>query len=129
VKKIGYHIIHFSILLTIVISYSFGTTTISSIKFKHLSVKDGLSRSWVKCIHQDSHGFLWFGTEDGLNKYDGYNFSVYRHNSTYKNSLNHNNITTIYEDSKGTLWIGTHVGLYIYNRDTVEFIPINAILS
>jgi signal transduction histidine kinase/ligand-binding sensor domain-containing protein/DNA-binding response OmpR family regulator len=127
VKKIGYHIIHFSILLTIVISYSFGTTTISSIKFKHLSVKDGLSRSWVKCIHQDSHGFLWFGTEDGLNKYDGYNFSVYRHNSTYKNSLNHNNITTIYEDSKGTLWIGTHVGLNKYNRETDEFIPINAI--
>ncbi|MBN1116197.1 MAG: response regulator [Bacteroidales bacterium] len=100
---------------------------IQSIEFKHLSVQDGLSRSWVKCIYQDKYGFLWFGTSDGLNKYDGYTFKIYRHSSSQKNSLNHNNINTIYEDSKGKLWVGTQVGLNSYNRDTDEFIPTTAI--
>lgn len=100
---------------------------IQSIKFKNLSVQDGLSRSWVKCIYQDKYGFLWFGTSDGLNKYDGYTFKIYKHNLSSKNSLNHNNITAIYEDNKGTLWVGTQVGLNIYNRVTDEFIPTTAI--
>lgn len=100
---------------------------INAAKFKHLSVQDGLSRSWVKCIHQDKYGFLWFGTENGLNKYDGYTFKVYKHNSAYKNSLSHNNINVIYEDNKGNLWIGTHVGLNLYDRDKDEFIPVDAI--
>jgi signal transduction histidine kinase/ligand-binding sensor domain-containing protein/DNA-binding response OmpR family regulator len=98
-----------------------------SIKFKHLSVQDGLSRSWVKCIHQDKFGFLWLGTSDGLNKYDAYTFKIYKHSSAKKNSLNNNDINVIYEDNKGNLWVGTHVGLNIYDRENDEFIPINAI--
>jgi len=126
-RKFYYHIIPVFILLNILNADLFGTSNISSIKFKNLSVKDGLSRNWVKCIYQDSYGFLWFGTEDGLNKYDGYTFKIYKHNSSYKNSLNHNNINLIYEDCEGTLWVGTHLGLNKYIRDKDEFIPIDAI--
>ena len=94
-----------------------------NITFQHLSVQDGLSRSYVKSIYQDSDGFLWFGTEDGLNKYDGYSFKVYKHNSRLENSLNNNNINIIYEDRQKNLWVGTRDGLNIYNRNKDEFIP------
>src|SRR5687767_9794141 len=57
------------------------------IKFDHLQTDDGLSQSNVLCIFQDSRGFMWFGTEDGLNKYDGYNFTVYKNDPAKKNSL------------------------------------------
>src|SRR5512136_3114997 len=53
---------------------------LNNIKFKHLSVEAGLSHSTVNCILQDSKGFMWFGTDDGLSKYDGYNFTIYKHN-------------------------------------------------
>jgi signal transduction histidine kinase/ligand-binding sensor domain-containing protein/DNA-binding response OmpR family regulator len=96
-------------------------------KFKHLSVQDGLSRSWVKCIYQDSYGYLWIGTSDGLNRYDGYTFRIYKHHPKNPNSINSNNINVVYEDSKGRLWVGTQVGLNIYNRDYDEFIPLDII--
>lgn len=83
--------------------------------------------NWVKCIYQDSFGFLWFGTEDGLNKYDGYSFTVYKHNSDLKNSLNNNNITLIYEDKNNNLWIGTQEGLNQYDRYNDEIVPVNTI--
>ena len=98
----------FSLLLIIIHLILLGQEVFpqfQSIKFKHLSVQDGLSRSWVKCIYQDKLGFLWFGTSDGLNKYDGYTFKVYKHNSSQKNSLGHNDINVIYEDIKGNLLI------------------------
>ncbi len=110
-----------------VISFHFGYAQINDIKFKHLSVQDGLSRSWVKCIHQDSYGFMWFGTGDGLNRYDGYTFKVYKNHANNPNSINNNNINIIYEDKQGRLWIGTQEGLNIYNRDDNTFIPLDVI--
>ena len=59
---------------------------------------------------------MWFGTEDGLNKYDGYRFTVYRSNPNDKNSISGNSITVLYEDKAGNLWIGTKEGLNRYNR-------------
>ena len=56
------------------------------IQFNHLKVEDGLSQSWIKSIYQDKQGFMWFGTNDGLNKYDGYSFTIYKHNLKNKYS-------------------------------------------
>jgi signal transduction histidine kinase/ligand-binding sensor domain-containing protein/DNA-binding NarL/FixJ family response regulator len=80
------------------------------IRFTHLSLEDGLSQTSVMSILQDSHGFMWFGTHDGLNRYDGYNFVVYRDDPTDHDSLGGNIIHKIIEDPSGILWIGTQSG-------------------
>ena len=92
------------------------------IEFKHLKVADGLSQSWVKSICQDQQGFMWFGTHDGLNKYDGYNFTVYKHSLKNKNSISDNSIESLHEDKNGNLWIGTENGLNLYDRNNDRFI-------
>jgi ligand-binding sensor domain-containing protein len=74
-----------------------------NIRFEHLSVEHGLSQVTVSCILQDSQGFMWFGTQDGLNKCDGYNFKVYRHNPENRDSLSDNFVLSIFEDSGGNL--------------------------
>lgn len=78
--------------------------------FEQISIEHGLSQSIVYCILQDQKGFLWFGTEDGLNKFDGYNFTILRHDPHQANSLSYNEIRAMYEDSSGALWIGTFFG-------------------
>lgn len=88
------------------------------VSFSHLSQKDGLSQRVVYCIWQDRAGFMWFGTEDGLNKYDGYEFKVYRQEAGNPHSLSNNYITGFAEDGDGTLWIGTWNGLNAFNPDT-----------
>jgi signal transduction histidine kinase/ligand-binding sensor domain-containing protein len=80
------------------------------IGFRRLSVDEGLSQSTVNCITQDRDGFLWFGTQDGLNKYDGYTFQIYRKVPGDTNSLSDNYITALLADRKGNLWIGTYSG-------------------
>jgi signal transduction histidine kinase/ligand-binding sensor domain-containing protein/CheY-like chemotaxis protein len=80
------------------------------IKFDRISVEQGLSQSSINCILQDRQGFLWFGTQDGLNKYDGYGFAVYKHDPLDSSSLSDNYIRSIFEDRAGTLWIGTFSG-------------------
>jgi signal transduction histidine kinase/ligand-binding sensor domain-containing protein/DNA-binding response OmpR family regulator len=92
------------------------------IKFKHLKVQDGLSQSWVKTICQDQQGFMWFGTYDGLNKYDGYSITSYYQKSGNNHSLHNNSINTIYNDSKGNLWIGTDWGFCLYDHSNNQFI-------
>ena len=77
------------------------------ITFEHINEDDGLSNNYVTCILQDSKGYMWFGTQDGLNKYDGYNFTIYKHDPRDPFSLRQNRITTLYEDKSGTLWVGT----------------------
>lgn len=94
----------------------------TELQFDNLSLKEGLSQSIVECIFQDSKGFMWFGTEEGLNKYDGYDFTVYRHEPRDSNSLSHSNILVIFEDSGGFMWIGTfHGGLTRFDADTGTF--------
>jgi len=92
------------------------------IEFKHLKVQDGLSQSWVKSMCQDRYGFMWFGTNEGLNKYDGYTFTVYKNTPEDKNSISNNAIESIYEDKSGNLWIGTENGLNLYDRKNDRFI-------
>ena len=92
-----------------------------NINFKHLSIQDGLSQSTINCIFQDSRGFMWFGTQDGLNKYDGYNFTVYKKNPVDTNSISHNWIWNIFEDIHENLWIATWNGLTKFNPATNQF--------
>jgi serine phosphatase RsbU (regulator of sigma subunit)/ligand-binding sensor domain-containing protein len=75
--------------------------------FSHLTVKEGLSQGSVNCILQDSKGFMWFGTQDGLNRFDGYEFRVFRHDPADSTTIGDNFIRSITEDSSGTLWIRT----------------------
>jgi signal transduction histidine kinase/ligand-binding sensor domain-containing protein/DNA-binding response OmpR family regulator len=81
-----------------------------NIKFEHISVEQGLSHTTVKSIFQDRKGFMWFGTEDGLNKFDGYKFTVYRYDPDDSTTLGFNEILGIYEDKSGDLWIATTGG-------------------
>ncbi len=82
-----------------------------SIKFNHLTVEDGLSNNDVNTVVQDRTGFIWFGTDDGLNRYDGYNFKVFRHNPDDSNSISDNSIWSLTEDKEGNIWIGTKAGV------------------
>lgn len=80
------------------------------VKFEYLSVEHGLSQSSVLCILQDSKGFMWFGTEDGLNKYDGYGFETFKPEPGNPDTINSSVIWCLHEDRQGTLWIGTNGG-------------------
>src|SRR5258705_8074222 len=87
------------------------------IKFEHLGTEQGLSQSNVLCILQDSQGFMWFGTRDGLNKYDGYKFTVYKNMAADKNSISNNFIQAIKEGKSSCIWIATWGGgLNRYDR-------------
>ncbi len=92
--------------------------------FKHYQVENGLSNNTVYACVQDKQGFLWFGTKDGLNRFDGYTFKTFRHDNGNKKSIGNNFIQTLYLDKKGILWIGTAAGIYNYNAQDESFIPI-----
>src|SRR4051794_1899781 len=70
----------------------------NTVRFDHLSSEHGLSHATVNCMVQDRQGFMWFGTKDGLNRYDGYNFLLFEHDPTAKNSLSDNTIQALCED-------------------------------
>ena len=82
----------------------------SPMRFEHLSLEDGLSQNSVLAMLQDHRGFLWFGTQDGLNRYDGYTFTVFKNDPDDPNSLSLNSILALHEDDDGALWIGTWGG-------------------
>lgn len=90
------------------------------IKFDRITINDGLSLSSVYSIFQDHKGFLWFGTEDGLNKYDGANFHIYNNYPGNPNSLSHKWIEYIAEDHNGTIWTGSRHGVTALNPATDE---------
>ena len=90
---------------------------IKNLKFKHYSLEDGLSQSSVLSIVQDKNGFIWFGTRDGLNKYDGYTFKTYSHLYNDSTSISNNYIKTLFVDPQGHLWVGTQDGLNKFLED------------
>lgn len=91
------------------------------IKFQQISVSQGLSQSTVFDIAQDRNSYLWIGTSDGLNRFDGYEFSLYSHDQDDPSSISSNKISTIFTDSRGTLWIGSSQGISRYNNGTDSF--------
>jgi PAS domain S-box-containing protein len=98
------------------------STPIENRQMSNLSVAQGLSQSSVNCLLQDSLGFLWIGTQDGLNRYDGNGFLVYHHDPLDPSSLSDNFINTLLEDREGIIWIGTQNGwLNSFDRKTGHF--------
>ncbi|TYA74667.1 hybrid sensor histidine kinase/response regulator transcription factor [Seonamhaeicola marinus] len=100
------------------------TSFTTSLNFKNIGTKDGLSQRSVVTIAQDNQGFLWFGTRYGLNKFNGSEFQVYNYNSNNEKSLSHNRITALKVDTKGQLWIGTESGLNLYNPNEDNFVRL-----
>src|ERR1700728_680838 len=92
-----------------------------SIKFEHIGTREGLSQINVNCIIQDSRGFMWIGSRNGLNRYDGYKFIIYRYDPLNKNTLSNNMITDVAEGPDGNIWIATQSGLNMYERNTGRF--------
>lgn len=92
-----------------------------SLKFEHIGIKEGLSQININCIIQDSRGFMWIGSRNGLNRYDGYKFLIYRYDANNNNSVSNNLITDLAEDHDGNIWIGTQNGLNEYSRSTGTF--------
>jgi ligand-binding sensor domain-containing protein len=94
----------------------------SDLTFRRLTIDEGLSQNTINCIHQDRLGFLWLGTQDGLNRYDGYAFKAYHHEPGNINSLGNSYIWAIHEDREGILWIGSFGGgLTRFDPSTEEF--------
>lgn len=97
----------------LMVSFSFAQN--ETYKFNHITGADGLSQNSVVAIHQDKLGQIWIGTRDGLNKYDGEEFKVFRHQKENENSISNNGVLCIEEDKDGFIWVGTSFGLNRYN--------------
>ena len=97
--------------------------------FKHYQVENGLSNNTVFCIIQDSSGFMWMGTKDGLNRFDGYNYKVFRNEAEDMFSIGDNFIRSLYLDNHNNLYIGTRKGVYLYNRVLENFSLVYETLS
>ncbi len=85
------------------------------------SLEYGLSNPRITCIHKDSKGFMWFGTVEGLNKFDGTRFTLYENDINDSSSLVNNNVNTIFEDKRHNIWIGSTTGVCFYNRERDNF--------
>ena len=96
--------------------------------FEAYTINEGLSQGFISAILQDKQGFMWFGTNDGLNRYDGYSFSVLRHDPTNRNSLGGDDISCLFEDSQQRLWIGLRgkgIDIFDPQRNTFQHIRQN----
>ena len=91
------------VAVVLVLVLSSGGLAQKKLLFDHLTVKQGLSQSSVMCVFQDRRGFMWFGTQDGLNRYDGYDFKIFKHDPANPNSLKENFVVLIAEDRQGKL--------------------------
>ncbi|WP_230981270.1 hybrid sensor histidine kinase/response regulator transcription factor [Echinicola salinicaeni] len=108
-------------------SAHFGIAQTHERYFEHINMEDGLSGSTVFSVIQDQQGFMWFGTKNGLNRYDGHNFKVFNAESKQSHGLGNNFIYGMFEDSRGTLWVGTGNGVYTYDSDTEKFTYFNKV--
>ena len=110
-----------SFLFLFLFNISFLFSQKEELQFEHLSMRDGLSMNPVMDIVQDSKGFLWFGTQDGLNKYDGYSFKVFKTSDTDTSTISDNFITALCLDNNKRVWVGTLNGLNLYNPSLGTF--------
>jgi signal transduction histidine kinase/ligand-binding sensor domain-containing protein/DNA-binding response OmpR family regulator len=105
----------YKIALLVLLFISGNVFSQNKYRLKNISTTDGLSQSSVIAIHQDKFGQMWFGTRDGLNKYDGSKFTIFRNDAANKHSISNNDILSIEEDNTGKIWVGTYNGLNCYD--------------
>ena len=118
-KKINIILILVCIFSCLKISTSYANIR-ESFNFKNITIEDGLSQSTVETIYQDSKGYIWIGTNDGLDRYNGYEFKHYKHDKYDKNSIANNYIVDIIEDKNGYIWVSTTNGLSRIDTDKDE---------
>jgi ligand-binding sensor domain-containing protein/serine phosphatase RsbU (regulator of sigma subunit) len=119
-KKSAVHKLFLAIAISLLMPcFVYSSETV--IPVESFNIDNGLSQSNVTSLLLDSYGFLWVGTQDGLNRYDGYSFKAYRNNPLDDTSLSNNNILSICEDNEGNLWVGTWYGLSVFDRSTETF--------
>jgi signal transduction histidine kinase/ligand-binding sensor domain-containing protein/CheY-like chemotaxis protein len=110
------------LLIACLLSNELATAQQPNTRFSYLTTNQGLSQNNVTCILQDKRGFMWFGTQDGLNRYDGYTYTLYRHDSQKANSLSNSYIHVVFEDKQGRLWVGSDDGgLSLFDVNTESF--------
>lgn len=125
-------------LLGVLVSFAVKSPAKDLFKFMHLSINDGLSNNQVRTILKDSQGFMWFGTARGLDRFDGINFKVYRHNPFDSTSIQFNSIDFLFEDFEGMIWIKSLQDFVIFDPGNESFtrpgnfykntrIPVNSI--
>jgi ligand-binding sensor domain-containing protein len=103
-------------------------TQAQDLKFWHLTVNEGLSNSAINCFLQDSQGYMWIATQDGLNRYDGYKVEIFRRETKNKYTFTENYINTVYEDANQNIWVTTNGGgAYQYDRQLNKFDKIKEI--
>jgi signal transduction histidine kinase/ligand-binding sensor domain-containing protein len=122
------------ILSLLILIISLATTASENFRFKKISVSDGLSNNWVRCSFQDENGYMWFGTDDGLNRFDGSNIKTYRPLNNYQLEMGNAVIYSILGLDDGNLWLCTEIGLFLFdqNKKTISadtILPPHPVLS
>jgi len=112
-------------ILCLILVFLANALTGQSFYFRKYQVEAGLSHNSVWCLLQDSYGFMWFGTSDGLNRFDGKKFKIFRNDNQEKFSLGNNSVQTLFEDGDRNIWVGTNEGIYIYQRLSGQFMPFD----
>ena len=120
-KKIRWSLLIYLLLQVLIAS---GITP-EKLRFKHLTEENGLTNSYINCIGQDRNGFIWFGSENGLYRYDGYRFKHYLNLPGDTNSINSNTIFKLYTDTHHNLWVGTFMGIMRYDEEYDSFHDFN----
>ncbi len=110
-----------AVLCCFVLSVSTLVAQKRQLTFERFTLAEGMSQSSVVAIEQDHDGYMWFGTSDGLNRYDGYSFKIYLNDPTDSTTLSDNRIRSLYCDRSGNLWVGTHLGLNLLKRGEQKF--------
>lgn len=114
------------LLVIVLLAVNFNAEAQRRIRFQNFTISNGLSQSSVNAMMQDEKGFIWIGTQDGLNKFDGYTFKVFRNQQNNSATLSNNFIQSICDDGNGNLWIGTDGGgLNIFNKATEKVVRVN----
>lgn len=130
--KQAWPLLYFQICLLLLFASS-GRMAVAQIeppRFTAVTSMDGLSSNTVTAVLKDRYGLLWFATDDGLNKFDGMGFTVYRHQKKDSTSLKSNDVSALYEDRAGRIWVGTVIGsLHLYDRRKDSFIRIKTFHS
>lgn len=110
--------------LLMLLSFAFCAFSQTQFSFSNINTSHGLSNGNVLCVYKDSRELMWFGTEDGLNKYNGSSVEVFRNDPNDPNSISNNVVFSVFEDHELNLWVHTRTGLNLYDRKNNNFIPL-----